>query len=253
MKRITVSSLTKSFPDEVAVDHVTLEVNPGEFFVIVGPTGCGKTTFLKLVAGLIKQDEGNIYFDGENVNDISPARRRVRMIFENNALYPHLKVHDDRGYSNLNFPLKIQKYGVGLIKKKVMEVVHRLGIPAKLFNRKPGELSEGQKQQVALGRALTIPPEVILFDEPLRDLDPQTREESRKEVMRAHRDYDATSLYVTHDLAEGFSLGDRVAIMKEGKFAQVGTPEEILQEPATAFVRSFTESYQSVYREAFLE
>lgn len=251
MKGIRVSSLSKSFKRDDAVISVSLEINPGEFFVIIGPTGCGKTTFLKLIAGLLEPDAGGIYFDEELVNNKSPAERRVRMIFENNALYPHLKVHSEKGYSNLNFPLKIQKYGISKIKDQVMKVVHRLGIGEKLFDRKPGELSEGQKQQVALGRALTIPPEVILFDEPLRDLDPQTKEKSRKEIEKIHQDYNATSVYVTHDLAEGFSLADRVAIMREGRFVQIGTPQQILEEPNDSFVKSFTESYKKAFAEVF--
>jgi ABC-type sugar transport system ATPase subunit len=175
------------------------------------------------------------------------------MVFEDHALYPHLKVHSERGYSNLNFPLKIKKLSLESIKDQVMKVVKRLGIAEKLFDRKPGELSEGQKQQVALGRAISVPPEVILFDEPLRDMDPQTRKEARKEVLRTHEDFNSTSIYVTHDLAEGFALGERVAIMKDGKFVQIGTPDEILTDPVNDFVRSFTESYKSTYREAFGE
>lgn len=253
MKKVTLSRVAKSLGNEKIIFDVDLEVESGEFFVIIGPTGCGKTTLLKLIAGLLKPDEGEILFDGEVVNDLSPSERLVRMVFEDHALYPHLKVHSERGYSNLNFPLKIKKLSLESIKDQVMKVVKRLGIAEKLFDRKPGELSEGQKQQVALGRAISVPPEVILFDEPLRDMDPQTRKEARKEVLRTHEDFNSTSIYVTHDLAEGFALGERVAIMKDGKFVQIGTPNEILTDPANDFVRSFTESYKSTYREAFGE
>lgn len=253
MKKVTLSRVAKSLGNEKIIFDVDLEVESGEFFVIIGPTGCGKTTLLKLIAGLLKPDEGEILFDGEVVNDLSPSERLVRMVFEDHALYPHLKVHSERGYSNLNFPLKIKKLSLESIKDQVMKVVKRLGIAEKLFDRKPGELSEGQKQQVALGRAISVPPEVILFDEPLRDMDPQTRKEARKEVLRTHEDFNSTSIYVTHDLAEGFALGERVAIMKDGKFVQIGTPDEILTDPANDFVRSFTESYKSTYREAFGE
>lgn len=251
MKKITLSGISKFLGNEKVIRNVDLEVKSGEFFVIIGPTGCGKTTFLKLVAGLLEPDEGDIYFDEEVVNDLSPTERKVRMIFEDHALYPHLKVHSDKGYSNLNFPLKMMKLGVKKIHQQVMKIVDRLGISDKLYDRKPGELSEGQKQQVALGRALTIPPEVLLFDEPLRDMDPQTRKEARTEVLKAHEDFHATTVYVTHDLAEGFNLGDRVAIMKEGKFVQTGSPSEILSSPRDEFVESFIGSYQETYREAF--
>ena len=253
MKRVTLSRVAKSLGNEKIIFDVDLEVESGEFFVIIGPTGCGKTTLLKLIAGLLKPDGGEIRFDGEVVNDLSPSERLVRMVFEDHALYPHLKVHSERGYSNLNFPLKIKKLSLENIKDQVMKVVNRLGIAEKLFDRKPGELSEGQKQQVALGRAISVPPEVILFDEPLRDMDPQTRKEAREEVLRTHEDFNSTSIYVTHDLAEGFVLGERVAIMKDGKFVQIGIPDEILTNPANDFVRSFTESYKSTYREAFGE
>jgi len=253
MKKITVSGVSKSFGREKVIKEVSLEVNSGEFFVIIGPTGCGKTTFLKLVAGLLDPDEGDIFFDDEKVNELSPPKRRVRMIFEDHALYPHLKVHSESGYSNLNFPLKIRNLDLDTIRNQVMNIVERIGIGEKLFDRKPGELSEGQKQQVALGRALTVPPEVILFDEPLRDMDPQRRKEARKEVLNTHEDFEATSIYVTHDLAEGFSLAERVAIMKNGRFIQVGAPDEILNNPVNEFVSSFTGSYQSTYREAFGE
>jgi len=251
MKKVTLSGVSKRLGKEQVIKTLNLEIEPGEFFVVIGPTGCGKTTFLKLIAGLLRPEEGEIYFDEELVNDLSPAKRRVRMIFEEHALYPHLKVHSDKGYSNLNFPLKVRKMGLNRIKQQVMKIVKRLGIGEKLFDRKPGALSEGQTQQVALGRALTIPPEVILFDEPLRDMDPQTRKEARKEVLKAHEDYNSNSIYVTHDLAEGFSLGERITIMREGSFVQVGTPEEILESPINSFVKSFTDSYTSVYREAF--
>lgn len=251
MKKITLSGVSKFLGNEKVINEVDLEVESGEFFVIIGPTGCGKTTFLKLVAGLLEPDAGEIYFDQEAVNDLSPSERKVRMIFEDHALYPHLKVHSDKGYSNLNFPLRMMKLGLEKIGRRVMKIIDRLGISEKLFDRKPGELSEGQKQQVALGRALTIPPEVLLFDEPLRDMDPQTRNEARSEVLKAHEDFNSTSIYVTHDLAEGFSLGERVAIMKEGKFVQKGSPEEILSSPKNSFVESFIGSYQETYREAF--
>ncbi|MFP4202284.1 MAG: ABC transporter ATP-binding protein [Candidatus Acetothermia bacterium] len=253
MKNITTTGLSKTFKDELVIDRISVEIDAGEFFVVIGPTGCGKTTFLKLIAGLLEPDEGEILFDGESVKGLSPSERRVRMIFEDHALYPHMDVHSEKGYSNLNFPLKLKRLGLEKIRDRVMKVADRLGIGEKLFDRKPGQLSEGQKQQVALGRALTIPPEVILFDEPLRDLDPQRRNEAREEVMKTHEDFEATSIYVTHDLAEGFSLGDRVAIMKDGKFHQIDEPDEIITNPRDSFVESFTNSYKEVLSEAFGE
>ncbi len=253
MKKITTTGLSKALKDELVIDEISVEIEAGEFFVVIGPTGCGKTTFLKLIAGLLEPDEGEVLFDGESVKGLSPSERRVRMIFEDHALYPHLKVHSEKGYSNLNFPLKLKQLTLDKIRDRVMNIAERLGIGEKLFDRKPGQLSEGQKQQVALGRALTIPPEIILFDEPLRDLDPQKRNEAREEVIKAHEDFEATSIYVTHDLAEGFSLGDRVAIMKDGKFHQIDKPDEVIANPRDSFVESFTNSYKEVLSDAFGE
>ena len=253
MKEIVFSQLTKNYDDLIAIDDINLSINRGEFFVVVGPTGCGKTTFLKLIAGVLEPTRGKIYFDGDLVNDKSPAERRVRMVFEDHALFPHMKVYEEKKYSNLNFPLKLKNSPLDLIRDRISDIVNRLGISSTLFDRKPNQLSEGQKQQVALGHALTITPEVLLLDEPLRDLDPSSRLKARKEIQELHRDLESTTVYVTHDLSEAFLLGDRVGVMKEGRFIQVGEPKEIRNNPRSKFVSDFIESYTETIKDVFEE
>lgn len=251
MPEIVISGLKKHFEDVRAVDGISVRIEDGEMFVVMGPTGCGKTTFLKLIAGLLDPDEGKIFFGGDLVNDLGPRERKVRMVFEDYALFPHLKVYEPQGYSNLSFPLKVNKITTDKIKGVVRGIVDRLGISKLLFDRKPSEISAGQKQQVALGRALTLTPNVLLLDEPLRNLDPHTKLDSRREVEDIHQELGATTIYVTHDLAEAFAIADRVGIMTEGRFIQVGTPKEILNDPINDQVSDFTESYQATIRDAF--
>ncbi len=246
MTEILLEDLTKRFGRVVAVDRLNVRIRGGEFFAVVGPTACGKTTLLKLIAGLLKPDGGKIYFDGERVNPLGPAERGVRMVFqgESYALYPHLKVFDERRYSNLSFPLKLRRTVTSEIRRIVGGISRRLEIEEALYPRKPDELSEGQKQKVAVGRAIALPPRVLLLDEPLSNLDPQSRLRAREEIRKLHEELKVTTIYVTHDLAEAFSLADRMAVMREGSFLQVGTPREIQRYPANQFVKDFVESYK---------
>ncbi len=248
MAEITVDGLTKRFGTVVAVDHVTAAISWGELFAIVGPTGCGKTTFLRLIAGLIHPDSGEIRFDDEVVNRLSPAERRVRMVFQDFALYPHLKVFDARRYSNLGFPLKLRRMPAPRVKELVESITRRLRIGHNLFARRPGELSAGQKQKVAVGRALALPPRVLLMDEPLANLDPQSRLAARAEVKRLHNELGVTTIYVTHDLGEAFSLADRIAVMRDGQFVQIAAPRELQRNPANEFVAEFIRSFQELNR-----
>jgi len=251
MTEIVLEGLTKRFGSITAVDKLAARVKAGEFFVVVGPTACGKTTLLKLIAGLLKPDEGKIYFDGAVVNDLRPDQRGARMVFQNYALYPHMRIFDERRYSNLSFPLKLRRAMASEIKVVVGGITRRLGIKPILYKRKPGQLSEGQKQRVAVGRAITLPPKVLLMDEPLSNLDPQSRLRARNEVSRLHDELQVTTIYVTHDLAEAFTLADRVAVMKDGSFVQIGPPREIQRNPADEFVDGFVRSYQALLRRAF--
>lgn len=251
MPEIILKELEKSYGRDKAIDKLSAKIEDSEFFVVVGPTACGKTTLLKLIAGLLKPDQGKIYFDGRTVGDLKPNERGVRMVFQDYALYPHLEIFNQGKYSNLSFALKIKNFSSIAIRKIVDSVAEKIGIKSNLYRRKPGQLSEGQKQKVALGKAVTLIPEVLLLDEPLSNLDPQNRLKARKEIKDLHQRLKATTIYVTHDLLEALLLGDRLAVMKEGRFIQVGPPQEIYDRPANAFIKSFIQSYETSLREAF--
>lgn len=239
MASVRLENLTKRFDHATVVDQVSFEVEDGEFFVIVGPNGCGKTTILRLIAGLIEPDSGSIYIDGKLVNNVNPSERGVNMVFQGYALWPHMKVFDENNYSNLSFGLKIQKNLTEKIRKTVGNVADQVGIERKLFSRKPGELSAGQKQKVAVGRAITIPPKVFLMDEPLSNLDPQSRMRIMSEIKRLHDELETTTIFVTHNLVEAMAMAERVAVMKEGTIQQVDTPEQVYNHPANDFVADF--------------
>ncbi|MCD6503859.1 ABC transporter ATP-binding protein [Candidatus Bathyarchaeota archaeon] len=243
LAKVTVENLTKRFGKVVAVNNLNLEVQDREFFVLVGPNGCGKTTLLKLIAGVLRPDSGNIYIDDVLVNDLKPSERGVRMVFQSYALYPHMKVYDERKYSNLTFALKIQKYLTDKIKNIVHQVAQEVGIERKLFDRRPDELSHGEKQKVAVGRAITIPPKVFLMDEPMSNIDPPSRVKMMKEIRRLHDELRTTTIYVTQNLTEGIALADRMAVMKDGTLQQVGTPDEIINHPVNEFVADFIKYY----------
>jgi len=230
---IRLVNLTKRFGNVVAVDHLNLTVKHGELLVLLGPSGCGKTTTLRLIAGLESPDEGEIYFDNTLVNDMSPKDRNVAMVFQDYALYPHMTAYD-----NIAFPLRNRGYSESDIKKKVLEVAEMLGIK-ELLNRKPRQLSGGQKQRVALARAIVREPNVFLLDEPLSNLDAKLKTQMRAELRKLQKRLGVTTVYVTHDQAEAMSIGDRIAVMKNGILQQVGTPEEVYENPKNIFVAGF--------------
>ena len=233
MVKIKLINLTKRFGNVIAVDHLNLTVEHGELLVLLGPSGCGKTTTLRLIAGLENQDEGDIYFDNMLVNDMSPKDRNVAMVFQDYALYPHMTAYD-----NIAFPLRNRGYSESDIKKKVLEVAEMLGIK-ELLDRKPRQLSGGQKQRVALARAIVREPNVFLLDEPLSNLDAKLKTQMRAELRKLQKSLGVTTVYVTHDQAEAMSIGDRIAVMKDGKLLQVGTPEEVYENPKNMFVAGF--------------
>jgi len=241
--KLRLVELTKSFFSRhgsvLAVNNVNLEINSGEFFVLLGPSGCGKSTMLNLIAGLEKPTKGEIWFDETLVASASkkvflpPKARNVAMVFQSYALYPHLTV-----FENIAFPLRISRTKEHLIKESVQRVASMLAI-SELLDRKPGELSGGQRQRVAIARAIVRKPNVFLLDEPLSNLDAQLRASTRGELKNLQRNLGITTLYVTHDQIEAMSLGDRIAVLKDGKIVQIGTPDDLYESPVNPFVATF--------------
>lgn len=242
MAEVALINLTKRFGSVVAVDKVNLLIKDREFFTILGPSGAGKTTLLRLIAGFEEPNTGTISFDGEPVNDLTPYERKVKMIFQSFALWPHMQVYNRDRFSILNFGLKLKHKLADEIERTVVEVARKVGINKKLFGRRPTELSEGEKQRVAIGRAITTTPRVFLMDDPMTNLDPQSKLKVRKEIRQLHDDLRTTTIYVTHNLPDAVALSDRIAIMSQGQFEQINTPKNIYQFPANDFVRDFIES-----------
>ncbi len=233
MARVVLSNLSKSFGSTVAVRDLSLTVEDGEFMVLVGPSGCGKTTVLRIIAGLEQADAGDVFIGEQCVNRWEPRKRNVAMVFQNYALYPHMNVA-----RNIGFPLKMAKVPRAERERRVLETARMLDIDD-LLKRKPGTLSGGQMQRVALGRALIRDPQVFLFDEPLSNLDAKMRTEMRAELARLHKKLAATMILVTHDQAEAMTLGGRIAVLKDGVLQQVGPPLEVYNKPANRFVAGF--------------
>ena len=233
MAEVRLSEVTKKFGSFTAVDRVTLKVDDGEFVVLVGPSGCGKTTSLRMVAGLEDATGGDIFIGERRVNDVPPKDRDIAMVFQNYALYPHMDV-----YNNMAFGLKLRKIPKKEIERRVHNAADLLGITEKLKS-KPRELSGGQRQRVALGRAIVRDPKVFLFDEPLSNLDAKLRVRMRAELAELHLRLKTTTVYVTHDQVEAMTLGQRVAVMKDGVVMQYDDPQTIYDRPASMFVAGF--------------
>jgi ABC-type sugar transport system ATPase subunit len=231
---VSFHEVTKVFPNgTTAVDALTCTVAGGEFMVLVGPSGCGKTTALRMIAGLEEPTSGAIAIGGEVVNGVSPQDRDIAMVFQNYALYPHKTVLE-----NLAFGLRQHKVPKAEIAERVREVSSLLTLD-ELLDRKPAQLSGGQRQRVAMGRALARSPRVYLLDEPLSNLDAQLRTQLRADLKQLHQRFGTTTVYVTHDQVEAMTLGDRIAVMSEGKLLQLGAPQEIYRRPANLFVAGF--------------
>ena len=234
MSQLLLQGIGHRYPDgRVALDAVDLAVEDGEFVVLVGPSGCGKSTLLRIVAGLLEPTSGDLLLDGRSMLSQEPGERDVAMVFQNYALYPHMSVR-----SNLEFPLRMAGVGRRERRARVGEVADLLGLGGNL-DRKPGRLSGGQMQRVALGRAIIRRPKVFLFDEPLSNLDAKLRVEMRSELRAWHERLGVTSLYVTHDQAEALTLGARVAVLEGGRLLQFASPEDVYERPATCFVAGF--------------
>ena len=234
MAEVRLRSIEKKFSGGVhAVKPCDLDISDGEFLVLVGPSGCGKSTLLRMIAGLEEPSGGTITIGSRDVTHVDPADRDIAMVFQNYALYPHKSAKE-----NMAFALRLRKVPKAERERRIAETAKMLGIE-ELLNRKPGAMSGGQQQRVALGRAIVRDPACFLFDEPLSNLDAKMRNHTRSELRRLHKELQTTSVYVTHDQEEAMTLGDRVAVMKDGVMQQVGMPLEVYRAPANLFVAGF--------------
>lgn len=233
MAMLTLRHIEKHFEDNAIIKGIDLTIRHGEFIALVGPSGCGKSTLLRMIAGLESVSGGEIALDGEVINDLPPQERNMAMVFQNYALYPHMTVAE-----NLGFSLKMQGVAKAVIQQQVEKAAATLGLTP-LLARRPSQLSGGQRQRVAMGRAILRHPKLFLFDEPLSNLDAKLRVELRSEIKSLHQRLDATMIYVTHDQVEAMTMADRIVVLKDGHIEQVGTPLELYDRPNNAFVASF--------------
>ena len=233
MASVRLEGVRKRFGRTEALRGIDLEVRDGESIVLLGPSGCGKTTTLRVIAGLERPDEGRVLFDGRDVTRLPPRERNVAMVFQSYALWPHMRVYD-----NIAFPLRIRRLPEGEVRRRVRWAAELLEIEG-LLDRYPHQLSGGQQQRVAVARAIVVEPEVLLMDEPLSNLDAQLRVKMRGEIRKLQRRLGVTLVYVTHDQVEAMVIGDRIAVMNEGRIVQVGEPVEVYERPSHVFVATF--------------
>src|SRR5438874_3488263 len=233
MAQVNLRKVFKEYDEVPAVRGIDLDIADKEFVVLVGPSGCGKTTTLRMIAGLEDITDGEILIGGDVVNDVPPKDRDIAMVFQNYALYPHMTVHE-----NMSFGLRLKKVPKEEIQRRVGAVAGILGI-GELLERKPRQLSGGQRQLVAMGRAIVRNPKVFLFDEPLSNLDAKLRVHMRTEIKKVHQKVRTTTVYVTHDQVEAMTLADRVVVMNAGRIEQAGAPHDLYHSPATRFVAGF--------------
>ena len=239
-------NLQKTDKGVIAVQQFNLDIADQEFIVLVGPSGCGKSTTLRMIAGLEEITEGELYINGKLMNDVAPKDRDIAMVFQNYALYPHMTVYD-----NMAFSLKLRKFPKAEIDKKVREAAEILDI-TQYLNRRPKALSGGQRQRVAIGRAIVRDPAVFLMDEPLSNLDAKLRNQMRAEIIKLRKRINTTFIYVTHDQTEAMTLGDRIVIMRDGYIQQIGTPQEVFNNPRNLFVAGFIGTPQMNFFDAKL-
>lgn len=248
MAKIELKNINKIYPNGTqAAKDISFSAEDGEFIVLVGPSGCGKSTILRMIAGLEDISSGELFFDGKKVNDLPSKSRDIGMVFQNYALYPHLTVRD-----NLAFPLQIKKVSKAEIKSRVEETAEMLGI-SKLLSKKPKEISGGERQRVALGRAIIRKPRFFLFDEPLSNLDAKLRVQMRTEIINLHRKLGVTSVYVTHDQTEAMTMGTKIILLKDGVLQQNDSPDIIYNSPKNLFTAGFIGSPQINMFEGFFD
>ena len=233
MSTLEIRTISKIFGDVRAVDGIDLQAREGEFLVLLGPSGCGKTTLMRMIAGLEEPSSGAVLIDGQDVTGTPPRARNIAMVFQSYALYPHMTV-----YKNIAFPLRVRGVTGGTVDEKVRWAARLFGIE-RLLDRKPRQLSGGERQRVALARAVVREPKIFLLDEPLSNLDAKLRTAARDDLKEFQRRLATTTIYVTHDQIEAMGLGDRIAVLNQGKVRQIGTPVEIYGSPADTFVATF--------------
>ena len=233
MSSIQLKNVIKRYGQVEVVHGVDLDIEEGEFVVLLGPSGCGKTTTLRMVAGLEDVSDGELSIGGAVVNDVAPKNRGVAMVFQNYALYPHMTVR-----KNMEFALRPMKLDASEVERRIADTAEILGL-GDLLERRPSQLSGGQRQRVAMGRAMVRTPDVFLFDEPLSNLDAKLRTQVRWEIGKLHKRLGTTVLYVTHDQVEAMTLADKIVIMRDGYIEQVGSPEEVFAHPRNTFVATF--------------
>jgi multiple sugar transport system ATP-binding protein len=244
--KLKLDNVNKQLGGARILRDVSLEIAAGEFVVFVGPSGCGKSTLLRLIAGLDSICGGDLLIDGRRVNDLEPRERGVGMVFQSYALYPHMSVYD-----NISFGLKLAKTEKTSLRERVLKTAQILQLD-KLLQRKPKELSGGQRQRVAMGRAMAREPDILLFDEPLSNLDASLRVQMRNEIARLHDRLSSTMIYVTHDQVEAMTLADKIVVLNGGRVEQVGSPRELYERPASRFVAGFLGSPRMNFLEARL-
>ncbi|MDO4475262.1 MAG: ABC transporter ATP-binding protein [Lachnospiraceae bacterium] len=233
MSRIEVTDLSKCFGTKTVLDHVSFQVEDGEFLSILGPSGCGKTTILRILIGLLEPTTGTIRKDGADITSVSPDQRGMGIVFQNYALFENMTV-----LKNVEYALRFRKETKGQARETAENLIRRVGLWEQR-DKKPGKLSGGQQQRVAIARTLALKPDMILFDEPMSALDVDTRLALRKELKDIQKEFGTTMVYITHDQEEAFAMSDRIMVMEEGKIHQIGTPEEIVEKPADDYVRRF--------------
>jgi ABC-type Fe3+/spermidine/putrescine transport system ATPase subunit len=231
--RVRLEGVVKRYGATAALAGVSLEIREGELFTLLGPSGCGKTTTLRILAGFVDPDEGEVYFDDVPVRGVPPAERGVGIVFQNYALWPHMTV-----FENVAYGLRLRRLPADEVRRRVREALEQVGL-AGLEDRSPGQLSGGQQQRVAVARALVLNPRLLLLDEPLSNLDAKVRARLRSEIRRLQQDLRITTVYVTHDQEEAMVISDRIAVMRDGRVAQVGTPVDLYERPADLFVADF--------------
>lgn len=244
MAGLTLKNIKKIYDKNIVIDGIDLEIKDKEFLVLVGASGCGKSTILRMIAGLEEISEGEIYIGEKKVNKVPPKDRDIAFVFQSYALYPHMTVRE-----NIAFGLKMRKLSEEVIERKVQEAAEILNL-SELLDRKPKQLSGGQRQRVALGRAIVREPKVFLMDEPLSNLDAKLRVQMRSEIKKLHEKLQTTFIYVTHDQTEALTMGDRIVVLEKGVIQQVDTPDNIYQNPSNTFVAGFVGSPQMNFLEA---